>query len=70
VSFDRTKRVNLDLLATWMLNPGTAIYVGYNTRRENLALDPTESGALHRIADPSLNTGRQFFVKASYLWRF
>jgi Domain of unknown function (DUF5916) len=70
VSFDRTKRVNLDLLATWMLNPGTALYVGYNTRRENLALDPTDAGTLHRIADPSLNTGSQFFVKASYLFRF
>jgi len=64
VSQDRTKRFNADLLFTYMLHPGTAVYLGYSDRRENLALD-----GLRRPGPPSLNTGRQIFIKLSYLLR-
>ena len=53
-----------------MLNPGTALYVGYTDLYDNWRLDPTVSPALRRTDFPDLNTGRQFFVKVSYLFRF
>jgi len=63
-----------DFLVTYLLNPGTALYVGYTDGRENLALDPPTSAmtppTLRRIGSPDTSTGRQFFVKLSYLFRF
>ena len=70
VDLDRSKRVTGDVLLTYLLNPGTAIYVGYTDRRENLAFDPGSTIGLRRTAIPGLETGRQFFVKVSYLFRF
>jgi len=37
---------------------------------ENVGLDPSASPALSRIGSPSTPTGRQIFVKLSYLFRF
>lgn len=67
-----TKSLTGDVLLTYLLNPGTALYVGYADRYENLALDPTllPSLRLHRIGAPNTSTGRQFFIKLSYLFRF
>jgi hypothetical protein len=67
VDLERTRRVGLDFLLTYMLNPGTAIYAGYSDQFENLRLDPSRA---HRISSPELSTGKQFFVKISYLIRF
>jgi hypothetical protein len=69
---ERTKSLTGDILLTYLLNPGTALYIGYTDRHENLALDPTlpPSLRLHRIRGPNTSTGRQFFVKLSYLFRF
>ncbi len=74
----RTKEVQAQVLFTWLPHPGTAIYVGYNDDLQNLnhslcsrvaaACDPTQP-ILGR-ADGYLESGRQFFVKASYLLRF
>jgi hypothetical protein len=61
------KNFNTDVLVTWLLNPGTAIYVGYNTNMANP--DPTFVGpgvAENRF----INDARGLFVKASYLFRF
>jgi len=61
------KNFNTDVLVTWLLNPGTAVYVGYNT---NMAYpDPTFTGP---GAPPNrfINDARGLFVKASYLFRF
>jgi hypothetical protein len=58
-SLDTMKRFNADFLITYLVHPGTAIYVGYNSDLQNL--------------DPStgyMNDSRQFFVKVSYLFRF
>jgi hypothetical protein len=52
------------------LNPGTALHVGYTDLYENLRLNPAISPALTRTVSPELNTGRQVFVKLSYLLRF
>jgi hypothetical protein len=68
VSLDREKRLQGDLLLTYLLNPGTAVYVGYTDRRENLAIDSGQTLRVRRT-DSVLETGRQFFVKLSYLFR-
>jgi hypothetical protein len=65
---DRTKKLTGDVLFTYMVSPGTAIYVGYTERRENLALDALSN--LRRTTGPGQLTGRQFFAKVSYLFRF
>jgi hypothetical protein len=70
VALDRTKRVSYDLLATYLLHPGTAVYVGYTDIYENLMFDPSRPPYLRLSVSPTMNTGRQFFVKMSYLIRF
>ena len=64
------KRVVTDFLATYLVNPWTALYVGYTDRFENLALDPGGTGTVIRTPAVGRSTGRQFFVKSSYLVRF
>jgi hypothetical protein len=70
VRLDKEKRLGLDVLFTYMLNPGTALYAGYTDLYENYGLNPLRSPSLYRTASPDLNTGRQVFVKLSYLFRF
>jgi len=70
VDLDKEKHFGVDALFTYMLNPGTAFYVGYTDLYDNWRLDPTRSPNLIRTDFPGLNTGRQFFVKLSYLFRF
>ncbi len=65
-----TKRITADFLLTYLLHPGTALYIGYTDQDENLAVDPSQRPPLHRISSPSTPTGRQFFIKMSYLFRF
>jgi outer membrane receptor for ferrienterochelin and colicin len=71
-SLQTTKQLNGDFLFTYLIHPGTAIYVGYNGDFQNidpeLQLDPT--GNLLRTRDRLINDGRLFFVKVSYLFRF
>lgn len=75
-----TKSMNYDFLLTYLLHPGTAVYVGYNTNMQNIdpglcthiggttQCDPNGSGLL-RTRNGFINDGRQFFVKVSYLFR-
>jgi len=70
IQFDNSKHVGVDALFTYMVNPGTALHVGYTDLYDNWRLDPGISPVLKRTAFPDLNTGRQFFVKLSYLFRF
>ncbi len=70
-SLKTTKRFSGDFLLTYLVNPGTALYIGYNDLRDNI--DPrllTVDGDLLRTRTSFLNTGRQFFFKFSYLVRF
>ncbi len=69
VSIDRAKTVTADLLFTYLVNPGTALYAGYTNTHDNLALFPGNPAFTQRIGDPSTITGRQIFVKLSYLLR-
>jgi hypothetical protein len=67
---ERQKRVTGDVLLTYLIHPGTAFYVGYTDRLENMALIPGAPPTAGRIGFPSTTTGRQFFAKVSYLFRF
>ena len=66
-----TKSFNGDVLFTYLLNPGTAIYAGYNSNLENLdpRLQFTADGLL-RTRNTFINDGRQIFIKLSYLFRY
>lgn len=69
VALERTKRFTGDVPVSYLLNPGTAPYVGYTDNYENLrraGLPPS----LQPSGAPGVATGQQFFVKMSYLFRF
>ena len=72
-SLSPVKSFNADFLITYLIHPGTAIYVGYNSDVANLdrelALDPV-TGSILTHPNTFINDGRQFFVKGSYLLRF
>jgi hypothetical protein len=77
-----TKQFNGDVLFTYLIHPGTAIYAGYNSDLQNL--DPSlqrlcgtvpcvagqAPSGLQRTRYSFLNDGRQIFVKISYLFRY
>lgn len=71
-SLETTKELSPQFLITYLLHPGTAVYVGYNSDLQNidpsLALGP--NGMLLRTRDRLINDDRVFFVKVSYLFRF
>jgi len=73
-SLQHAKNFNGDVLFTYMVHPGTAIYVGYNSDvaniDRNLTPDPYDNTKVARVPSPFLNDGRQLFVKVSYLLRF
>ena len=64
-SASTSRNFNADFLITYLVHPGTAIYLGYNSN-------------LHRPGPPIggpgpdrfVNDGRQLFVKVPYLFRF
>ena len=70
VTLERKKRVSYDLLLTYLLHPGTALYAGYTDIYENLMFDPSRPPYLRLSGFPDMNTGRQVFVKLSYAFRF
>jgi len=63
-----SKQFNADFLITYLVHPGTAIYVGYNSDLQNLNVQP--GVGVFSASKNYLNDSRQFFVKASYLFRF
>jgi len=71
-SLRTTKNFNADFLITYLVHPGTALYVGYNSNLQNLVspLGVDENGQLRRTPDRFINDGRHFFAKISYLLRF
>jgi len=70
IDLQRQKRFTGDVLLTYLLHPGTALYLGYTDRIENLRLFPGAPPTVSPIGFPSTTTGRQFFAKISYLIRF
>ena len=69
--FADKKQFNADFLITYLVHPGTAIYVGYNSDVANLdhsLLEDPLAGLF--TAKGYMNDSRQFFVKVSYQFRF
>ncbi len=64
------KNFNADFLFTYLVNPWTALYVGYNSNLRNVALIPLGIGSGLRTSDSFLHDSRQFFVKFSYLFQY
>jgi hypothetical protein len=67
------RQFNADFLVTYLLHPGTAIYVGYNSDLQNLDVvrsTPGFPGFVTNTRTGFLNDSRQFFVKVSYMFRF
>ena len=79
-SLETTKNMNFDVLFTYLLHPGTAVYVGYNSNLENIdpelcvhlpssaQCNPNGPGLL-RSPNRLTNDGHQLFIKLSYLFR-
>ncbi|MEO5936161.1 MAG: DUF5916 domain-containing protein [Terriglobales bacterium] len=61
------KGFNGDVLVTWLLHPGTAVYVGYNSNLRNPEQVFTGPGT---PTNRFVNDGKQVFVKVSYLFRY
>jgi hypothetical protein len=66
-SLPRRRNFNGDLLVTYLVNPWTAFYLGYNSNYRNE--DVVDAGMGNEITRTSLNDSRQLFVKLTYLFR-
>jgi hypothetical protein len=70
IDLERERELTADLLATYLVNPWTALYIGYTDGYGNIEIDPFSRDRV-RLTDSALHsTGRQVFVKMSYLLRF
>jgi hypothetical protein len=63
-----SRQFNADILLTYLVHPGTAVYVGYNSDLQNLDVVPR--AGVFNTAKGYINDSRQFFVKVSYQFRF
>jgi len=68
--FAPTKQFTTDVLFTYLLHPGTAIYLGYNNGYSDLNLRPGPPPSVTAQGTPNNPTSRLFFIKLSYLLRF
>src|SRR5258708_2445160 len=69
VALERRKHLTADMLLTYLLHPGTAVYIGFTDGYDNLRVDSV-NGRFRPGGAPATSTGRQVFVKSSYLFRF
>lgn len=61
---------NTDVLVRYVMNPWTALYVGYNNNKRNFEIIEGEHGDQIRLTDSALKEdGRQYFLKFSYLFQ-
>jgi predicted porin len=67
---DDERKWSGDVLLTYLVNPGTALYIGYIDQFENIDILPGSPPNLRRIGRPSTSVARQVFAKVSYLLRF
>jgi hypothetical protein len=68
VALSRARHAGVDVLLTWLLHPGTALYIGYTDGYDNVRLDPL--AGVEATPGALSSTGRQVFVKSSWLLRF
>lgn len=70
VALEREKRFGYDVLATYLVNPWTAVYIGYTDTYENWILGSATERPIGRSGSATTSVGRQVFVKISYLLRY
>ena len=68
--FAPTKQFTTDVLLTYLLHPGTAVYLGYNNGYSDLNLRAGAPVPITVQGAPNNSTSRLFFVKVSYLLRY
>ena len=66
-SLTNKKGLNYDFLVRYVLNPWSALYVGYNSNSSNFNLVDTEDGTELVRTNDLRRDGEQFFIKFSYL---
>jgi len=69
IDLDRTKHLGVDFLLTYLLHPGTALYLGYNEGKENWAMDLSQPPPMARTNAADVMTSSQIYFKLSYLFR-
>lgn len=69
-ALETSKRFNADLLITYVVHPGTALYLGYNSDLQNIALVPAPGGTRIVRTGRLINDAKGFFAKFSYTLRF
>jgi hypothetical protein len=71
---DEEREMLPDLLVTYLMNPWTALHVGYTERFQNVMIEDgevvDEPPTFREMQIPRTSVDRQFFIKASYLFRF
>jgi len=67
---ETTENLNTDFLVTYLVNPWTALYVGYNSNWQNIDIVPTSVGSRLIRTDALVHDTRGLFVKYSHLFRF
>lgn len=70
IDLEEEKRFTADILATYMVNPWTAVYAGYTDAYGNVGPDPLFPDRLRPTRSVFNSLGRQLFLKVSYLVRF
>ena len=66
-SLKNEENLNFDILVRYVINPWSALYLGYNTNSSNFELVDTEMGTELLRTNALQHDGEQFFVKFSYL---
>ncbi len=61
------KNLNLDLLLRYVINPWSALYLGYNSNSSNFEIIDSDGDRELIVSDKLRRDGNQFFVKFSYL---
>ncbi len=69
VKQDRFKQLTPDFLLTYLVNPYTAVYLGYTERYQNFGFDAAGQPLYNLSRAPTTLSSRQLFVKISYLLR-
>ena len=64
---EHEENLNLDVLFRYVLNPWSALYVGFNNNESNLQLVDTPQGPELVRTEELARDGQQLFVKFSYL---
>ena len=58
------------ILVTFLVHPGTAVYLGFNDKYEQVIDDPFAGTHIRPTYLPTVPVGRQIFAKISYLLGF